>query len=69
MSEIVDQKPIIEEECKESHHCHPFNEKLAKCTARVEGGDAGEETCVEEFMDLMECVDHCAAPKLFSKLK
>ncbi|KAI8898131.1 hypothetical protein BC833DRAFT_590887 [Globomyces pollinis-pini] len=53
MSDNEDPKPLIEEECRESHHCHPFAEKLATCTARVEGGEAGSETCVEEFFDMM----------------
>ncbi|KAJ3299965.1 hypothetical protein HK104_005662 [Borealophlyctis nickersoniae] len=66
---VVDPKPIIEEECANDHHCHGFKVKLDACTARVEGGDAGEETCVEEFFDLMECVSHCTAPKLFAKLR
>ncbi|KAJ3056685.1 hypothetical protein HK097_005086 [Rhizophlyctis rosea] len=65
-AEIVDPKPAIEEG---NHHCHSFKEKFDKCQARVEGGDAGEETCVEEFFDLMECVGHCSAPKLWAKLK
>ncbi|KAI8926431.1 ubiquinol-cytochrome C reductase hinge domain-containing protein [Entophlyctis helioformis] len=57
-----DPKPQIEAECIESHHCHSFKERLDACTERVEGGEAGEENCVEEFFDLM------AAPKLFAKL-
>ncbi|KND03107.1 hypothetical protein SpCBS45565_g07695 [Spizellomyces sp. 'palustris'] len=64
-----DPKPQIEADCAEGHHCHSLKAKLDACTARVEGGDAGEETCVEEFFDLMECVNHCAADKLFAKMK
>ncbi|EGF81161.1 hypothetical protein BATDEDRAFT_87827 [Batrachochytrium dendrobatidis JAM81] len=59
---VEDPKPIIEEECAESHHCHPFKNLFDSCTARVEGGEAGDETCVEEFFDLM------ATPKIFAKL-
>lgn len=40
-------------ECKQSHHCHPFLEKLEQCTTRVEGDENTDETCVEEFFDLM----------------
>ncbi|KAJ3071691.1 hypothetical protein HDU98_004950 [Podochytrium sp. JEL0797] len=53
--------------CAESHHCHGFQEKLAACGERVEAGE--EQNCVEEFFELMECVDHCAAPQLFKQLK
>ncbi|KAJ3183094.1 hypothetical protein HDU87_007516 [Geranomyces variabilis] len=64
-----DPKPEIEEKCGESHHCHGFKNKLESCTTRVEGGDAGEETCTEELFDFLECVNHCAADKLWAKLK
>ena len=51
---IVDPKPILVEECSNSHHCHPFKDKLASCTARFEaGGGRKDESCVEEFFDLM----------------
>ncbi|KAL2911636.1 hypothetical protein HK105_208900 [Polyrhizophydium stewartii] len=63
-----DPKPQLEEECGDSHHCHSFKERLEACSARVEGGESEGETCVEEFFDFMECVNHCVAPKLFSKL-
>ncbi|KAI8809418.1 hypothetical protein BJ742DRAFT_676876, partial [Cladochytrium replicatum] len=39
-------------ECTE-HHCSSFKVKLDACTERVEGNPETEETCVEEFFDLM----------------
>ncbi|KAJ3403997.1 hypothetical protein HDU80_003430 [Chytriomyces hyalinus] len=44
-----------------------FQEKLNHCGEKVEAGE--EENCVEEFLKLMACVDHCAAPELFKKLQ
>ncbi|KAI9100684.1 ubiquinol-cytochrome C reductase hinge domain-containing protein [Phlyctochytrium arcticum] len=65
-----DPKPEIEAKCAEGHHCHSFKARLDRCSEKIEAGNgAEEETCVEEFFDLMECVNHCAADKLFSKLK
>ena len=64
--EIVDPKEAIVEQCKETT-CHHEVEHLQACAERVEGG--ANEKCVEEFFHLMHCVDGCAAPKLFSKLK
>ena len=28
-----------------------------------------EETCLEEILDFYHCMDHCAGPKIFAKLK
>ncbi|KAI8613577.1 ubiquinol-cytochrome C reductase hinge domain-containing protein [Chytriomyces sp. MP71] len=61
-----DPKPAIEEACAE-HHCASFQEKLAHCGEKVEAGE--ESNCVEEFLELMHCVDHCTAPQLFKELK
>jgi ubiquinol-cytochrome c reductase subunit 6 len=66
---VEDPKPALKEECAASHHCHSLNETLHKCSQKVEAGEGDKgETCVEEFFDLMTCVDHCVAPKLFAKL-
>ncbi|RKP00653.1 hypothetical protein CXG81DRAFT_12958, partial [Caulochytrium protostelioides] len=62
-------KSFIRAECANSHHCKPFKNLFDACQARVEAGEIEDETCVEEFFDLMECVGHCAAPKIFATLK
>ncbi|TPX45003.1 hypothetical protein SeMB42_g04139 [Synchytrium endobioticum] len=63
-----DPKPGIEKECEE-HHCPSLKGKFESCQARVSETEGTEESCVEEFFDLMECVQHCAAPKVFAILK
>ncbi|KAI8826425.1 hypothetical protein HDU81_002471 [Chytriomyces hyalinus] len=63
---MEDPKEKLEEACVE-HHCQNFQEKLNHCGEKVEAGE--EENCVEEFLKLMACVDHCAAPELFKKLQ
>jgi len=66
--EVVDPFPEIREEC-EQKHCQKYREKLDECNARVSSRKKTEETCHEEVIDLFHCVDHCATPKLFKKLK
>ena len=39
-------------ECEE-HHCPSFKEKFEACQSRVSEAEGGEESCVEEFFDLM----------------
>ncbi|KAI8824828.1 uncharacterized protein EV422DRAFT_478806, partial [Fimicolochytrium jonesii] len=49
-----DPKPAIDEACAQSHHCHGLKARFDACTAKLEAGNgAQDETCVEEFFDLM----------------
>ncbi|KAF8325695.1 Non-heme 11 kDa protein of cytochrome bc1 complex [Amanita rubescens] len=66
--EPEDPHPAIREECKESAKCAALTKHFEHCQEKVQAGKGFHgEDCVEEFM--MHCVDECAAPKLFSKLK
>ncbi|SJL17310.1 uncharacterized protein ARMOST_20859 [Armillaria ostoyae] len=66
--EPEDIHPVIREECKESSKCAAMAKHFEHCQEKVSNGEGfkGEE-CVEELM--MHCVDECAAPKLFAKLR
>ncbi|KAI6013055.1 hypothetical protein PISMIDRAFT_30657 [Pisolithus microcarpus 441] len=67
-AEAVEQHPIIREECKNAAKCAPLTRHFEHCQEKVSSGQGHKgEDCVEELM--MHCVDACAAPKLFSKLK
>jgi hypothetical protein len=57
-----DPYPAIRESCA-THHCPSYAAKLNECSDRVNAAEKTEETCVEEFFDLMECVDHCVCVK------
>lgn len=59
----------MQEECSQLPKCVSFKEKLDTCNNRVNSRSHTEETCVEEILDYVQCVDHCAAKTLFSKLK
>ncbi|KAI6113438.1 Non-heme 11 kDa protein of cytochrome bc1 complex [Pisolithus croceorrhizus] len=66
--EPEDPHPIIREECKNAVKCAPLTRHFEHCQEKVSSGQGHKgEDCVEELM--MHCVDACAAPKLFSKLK
>lgn len=66
--EVIDPQEELREECKEKK-CSSYQTKLQDCTDRVNSRKKTSETCFEEVIDLMHCVDHCAAKTLFSRLK
>uniref|UniRef100_A0A914UPW4 Cytochrome b-c1 complex subunit 6 n=1 Tax=Plectus sambesii TaxID=2011161 RepID=A0A914UPW4_9BILA len=65
--EVVDPLPAAREECE--HHCTKLKERLDECNNRVSSRTKTDENCHEEFIDFISCVDHCAMPKAFAKLK
>lgn len=75
--ELKDPLDELREECAKSHACEPyvhhFHECVERVTAEMEEEDyehkAYKEDCVEEFFHLQHCINDCAAPKLFYKLK
>ncbi|PVG00683.1 Non-heme 11 kDa protein of cytochrome bc1 complex [Serendipita vermifera] len=68
--EPEDPAPAIREECSETPECKPSKRHFEHCVEKVSGGQGfPHEDCVEEMFHLMHCVDHCAAPKVFAKLK
>jgi len=67
--ELVDPQTVLREKCSEEPKCVAFKEKLDTCNDRVNSRSNTEETCLEEILDYVQCVDHCAAKTLFSKLK
>eukprot|EP01135_Chromosphaera_perkinsii_P009984 Nk52_evm19s1992 gene=Nk52_evmTU19s1992 len=56
-----DHMPEVMENCGESHHCIGLKEELARCTERVEGKPGTAETCEQELIDFLHCVDHCVS--------
>ncbi|KAJ3716517.1 ubiquinol-cytochrome C reductase hinge protein-domain-containing protein [Lentinula raphanica] len=68
--EPEDPHPAIREECKSSAKCAPLAQHFEHCNEKVQAGEGFKgEDCVEEMIHMMHCVEDCAAPKLFSKLK
>ncbi|XP_033331660.1 ubiquinol-cytochrome c reductase 11 kDa subunit [Megalopta genalis] len=67
--ELIDPQKILRERCALKDYCKQLHEKLNTCNDRVNSRTKTEETCLEELIDYVECVDHCVAEKLFSKLK
>ncbi|XP_014249766.1 cytochrome b-c1 complex subunit 6, mitochondrial-like [Cimex lectularius] len=65
--ELVDPQVTLKESCEPN--CKSFKDRLNECSARVSSKSQTTETCVEELMDFVHCVDHCVAKTLFTKLK
>ncbi|KAJ2854710.1 ubiquinol--cytochrome-c reductase subunit 6 [Coemansia erecta] len=62
-----DPAPAIREACGESLACKSLKHHLEECATRVEEGS--KESCAEEFLHFLHCVDQCAVPKIFAALK
>merc|ERR1712018_913732 len=67
--DLVDPAVQIKEDCANSAACISSKERLDACNERVNSKENTEETCLEEILDFYHCMDHCAGPKIFSKLK
>merc|ERR1711942_123448 len=68
--DLVDPAVEIKESCADSSACIKYKTRLDECNERVssKSGET-EETCMEEILDFYHCMDHCAADKIFAKLK
>ncbi|KAJ2481964.1 ubiquinol--cytochrome-c reductase subunit 6, partial [Coemansia sp. RSA 2052] len=64
--DAVDPAGDIKSACAETLHCRSLKHHYEECAARVEEG--AKESCAEEFLHLMHCVDKCAVPQIFAKL-
>ena len=51
----------IREKCRETPQCTKVKEILDTCNERVASRKETEETCFEEVLDYMHCVDHCVS--------
>lgn len=67
--ELVDPQKVLREQCSQEEKCSNLQQKLTTCNNRVNSRSHTEETCLEELVDYVQCVDHCVAKTLFSKLK
>ncbi|KDE07541.1 hypothetical protein MVLG_02212 [Microbotryum lychnidis-dioicae p1A1 Lamole] len=68
--EPEDEAPAIRDACAEKP-CGTYKHHFDHCQKRVQAGQTliEGENCVEELFHLMHCVEDCAAPKIFAKLK
>ncbi|KAJ2758251.1 ubiquinol--cytochrome-c reductase subunit 6 [Coemansia sp. BCRC 34490] len=65
--EAEDVAPAIKEACGDTSSCKSLKHHYEECAARVD--DGSKESCAEELLHFMHCVDQCAAPQIFAKLK
>lgn len=64
-AEIVDPKPVAEAKC--APQCNKFDQVYQQCVKRIEGQEG--KHCTGYKMDYWKCIDKCAAPLYFPKLK
>eukprot|EP00670_Eutreptiella_braarudii_P007064 CAMPEP_0174282926 /NCGR_PEP_ID=MMETSP0809-20121228/3507_1 /TAXON_ID=73025 ORGANISM="Eutreptiella gymnastica-like, Strain CCMP1594" /NCGR_SAMPLE_ID=MMETSP0809 /ASSEMBLY_ACC=CAM_ASM_000658 /LENGTH=70 /DNA_ID=CAMNT_0015377461 /DNA_START=31 /DNA_END=243 /DNA_ORIENTATION=- len=70
MGEPVDvsaMKLKYEEECGKLPKCMEIKKKVDVCEEHVKGKEG--KNCLYHHARYWECVDHCAAPKVFALLK
>lgn len=75
--EATDPFDDLREECAKAPSCVPYVHHFDHCVERVQkeqedpdyAHKAYKEDCVEEFFHLQHCINDCAAPRLFYKLK
>lgn len=65
--EPVDIRPEVEEKCRTT--CVKQWALYEACVSRVKKDTTGEAHCSGQYLDFWKCVDLCAIPKVFEKLK
>ncbi|CAF1478821.1 unnamed protein product [Didymodactylos carnosus] len=58
-SQEEDPLTKLKELCSNDHACAELKEKLDACNDRVNGKPWTKETCQEELLDFLHCVDEC----------
>ncbi|CAG0923196.1 unnamed protein product [Notodromas monacha] len=68
--EMSDPLERLKGECEANKKCVALKARLEECNDRVNSCE-GEttETCEEEIMDFIHCIDHCVAKDLFKYVK
>ena len=59
LSVVKDPQEKLRERCSEKSECAQLLEKMNNCNDRVNSKSKTSETCMEELIDYMHCVDHC----------
>ncbi|KAI8848495.1 hypothetical protein BC829DRAFT_394120 [Chytridium lagenaria] len=63
MSAVEDIKPQVEAECAEGHHCHSFNDKLAKCSERVAESEGEGRPALKSSLTLWNVLTTAPLPR------
>lgn len=62
--EMVDPHDVLKETCQDKPECSGVKNLLSECNDRVNSRSQTTETCFEELVDLLGCVDHCVSHNL-----
>ena len=58
---LQDIQDKLKDACRETKECIKAKEIYDSCATRVNSRSKTEETCHEEMMDYVHCVDHCVS--------
>ncbi|EEB13449.1 ubiquinol-cytochrome c reductase complex 11 kDa protein, putative [Pediculus humanus corporis] len=68
LDETSDPQVHLRHQCQNGE-CAKWYDKLEECNERVTSRTKTAESCHEEMIDFVNCLDHCVSKDLFSKLK
>jgi hypothetical protein len=69
MGDVEDIKPALDRKCLEEH-CQTKVDDYNKCLERIKSVPVDlEPHCFGWYFEIVSCVDHCAADKLWASLK
>jgi len=66
--DIVDPHDTMKASCTGTDKCSKLKAVLDECTDRVNSKSNTSESCYEEVIDLIQCVDHCLMDRNFLKV-
>ncbi|ESP05678.1 hypothetical protein LOTGIDRAFT_102443, partial [Lottia gigantea] len=56
----------LRDKCSQLPGCSSLKEKLEACNERINNTEKTEETCNEELIDFMHCIDVCVSKTIFT---
>lgn len=59
--DLVDPQDELKESCSERQECVKLKEIFDDCEERVQSRSNTTETCSQELLDFLHCVDHCVS--------
>jgi ubiquinol-cytochrome c reductase subunit 6 len=61
---VQDEQAKAREACRATRNCLKFFDQLQSCNDRVSSRKKTAETCLEEVIDYVHCVDECVSPHI-----
>ena len=58
---MLDPQEVLKEKCAEIPKCSKLKEEFDNCEERVNSKSKTTETCEQELLDFLQCVDSCVS--------